>query len=37
MIQEERTVRELDYLKRYANEVVYPAIEKARLQDYNEL
>jgi hypothetical protein len=30
MLQEERTKQELDYLKRYANEVVYPAIDKAR-------
>ena len=30
MMQEERTIQELDYLKRYANQVVYPAIEKAK-------
>lgn len=30
VIQEERAIQGLDYLKRYANEVVYPAIEAAK-------
>ena len=30
MMREERAIPELNFLKRYANEVVYPAIEAAK-------